>query len=285
MAYDDKEQSVDLGSPITLFEFIYGPGTEDVLRYATVPEAIVLAGRVWSPANMTHSDIVSAGKLDKSEITITCPSTTSVGDLFIAAPPSQQVTLSIWRGHALTDVTGVDDFVRIWVGRVLVPTWNEDELELKCEPVATSAKRVGLRRHYQYGCVHVLYAVTSCKVPQPAHTAQAIIASAQSAIGVAITFTNLPATVTPASLTGGIFTLYLPGGRRILRSITSAVNAGSSWQIRLMSAVPGMANGMTVEVSKGCLHNWDACRAFNNTVNYGGCPNIPTKDPFRTNTF
>ena len=286
MSYDSNENSVDLGSPITLFEFIYGPSTEDVYRYATMPEALVLAGRAWQPANMRHSEIISAGKLDGSELTVSCPNTTPIADLFVAAAPSQQVTLSIWRGHALTLAQGNDDFVRVWMGRVLIPTWvDTNMLELKCEPVATSTRRVGLRRHYQYGCVHVLYDPTTCRVSQPANSASGPLSRVIDNTNMEVTLGVLPPNFTPATLVGGIMTMYLPGGRRVLRSITSAANNGNVWRIGLMSGIPNLATGVTIDLAKGCAHNWDACKGFNNTVNHGGCPNIPTKNPFRNNTF
>lgn len=285
MSYASKESSVDLGSPVTLFEFIYGITEGDAYRYSTTVDAVTLAGRAWQPQNLRHSEITSAGSLDRSELTITARADIEVARLFIAAPPSQPVVVNIWRGHALTGTQGWDEFKRIWTGRVLNTAWLEADVEMKCEPIATSAKRVGLRRNYQYGCPHVLYG-TACTVSELANTSQARVVRVENSSTLVIELLAPPAEVTIPRLLGGVFKLTLPSGRQVLRSITNAQAAvGGGVQITLMSGAPEAAAGLQCSVSRGCKHTFEACRSFNNTSNFGGCPNIPTKDAFRTNTF
>lgn len=287
MSYNGIENSVDLGSPVTLFEFIYGQTSGDAYRYATTLDEVTLAGRAWKPHNLTHSDIVATGKLDKSELTVTARPDIDVAALFIASPPSQPVMLNIWRGHSLTAVDGWDDFTRIWVGRVLTCRWVAESanVEFKCEPVATSAKRVGLRRHYQYGCPHVLYG-RACGVSELANTSRVQVAYVTSQVDIYVAYTGVGPALNAALLTGGIFTITLPDGREARRTIVSAaVDPNMGVYLRLMSALPDIAAGTLGSVARGCLHTFEACKTFNNTSNYGGCPNIPTKDPFRSNTF
>lgn len=287
MSYNGIENSVDLGAPVTLFEFIYGQTSGDAYRYSTTLEEVTLAGRAWKPHNLTHSDIVATGKLDKSELTVTGRPDIDVAALFLAAPPSQPVMLNIWRGHALTAVDGWDEFTRIWVGRVLTCRWGNDSanVEFKCEPVATSAKRVGLRRHYQYGCPHVLYG-RACGVSELANTSNVRITYVTNQIEIYVAYTGVGPALNPAQLTGGIFTLRLPDGREARRTIIAAAqDPAKGVYLRLMSALPDVAVGAMGAAARGCLHTFEACKSFNNTSNYGGCPNIPTKDPFRSNTF
>jgi hypothetical protein len=284
MSYSAIEASVDLGQPTTLFEFIYGTTSGDAFRYATTIDEVSLAGRAWSPQNLTHSEISNSGVLDRAELTVTARSDIEVAQLFIAAPPSQPVVLNIWRGHSLTLTDGWDSFVRVWTGRVLSAAWEEADVQFKCEPVATSAKRVGLRRHYQYGCPHVLYG-RACGVSEIANTAPGRVASINNGQDLVVTLLTVPVNVTPAQMIGGVFTLQLPDGRSVRRSITGAEAQGGSVRLTLMGTVPELAVGMLIYVARGCLHNFDACKTFNNTSNYGGCPNIPTRDPFRANTF
>ena len=285
MSYNGIEQSVDLGAPITLFEFIYGQTSGDAYRYATTLEPVTVAGRPWQPHNLTHSDIVSTGKLDRSELTVTARPDIEVAALFMSAPPSQVVMLNIWRGHALTHTEGWDEFVREWAGRVLIANWSGPTVEFKCEPVATSAKRVGLRRHYQYGCPHVLYG-RACGVSELANTTQIRVTGVtnQSEITVVATGTGGPAIIA-SQLTAGLFTLRLSDAREVRRTIVSATPSGGALVLKLMSPLPADMLGLYGGVARGCLHTFEACKSFNNTSNYGGCPNIPTKDPFRSNTF
>ena len=284
MSYAEKEASVDLGSPVTLFEFIYGLTAGDAFRYSTTAEAVTLAGRAWQPHGLKHSEIVSSGSLDRAELTISARSDIEVAKLFLAAPPSQPVVVNIWRGHGLTNAEGWDDFIRIWTGRVLDPKWLESEIEFKCEPVATSARRIGLRRYYQYGCSHMLYG-RACSVSELANTSAMIVMSVTNNREMVIQLLNPPPGVNPSSLTGGVLKLNLSDGRQAFRAVTLAALESGGVRVRLMSAIPSLSAGMTGTVSRGCAHTFAACKTFSNTSNYGGCPNIPTKDAFRTNTF
>ena len=287
MSYNGIENSVDLGAPVTLFEFIYGQTSGDAYRYSTTLDEVTLAGRSWKPHNLKHSDIVATGKLDKAELTVTGRPDIEVASLFLSAPPSQPVQLNIWRGHALTAQEGWDEFVRVWVGRVLTCRWVADtaNVEFKCEPVATSAKRVGLRRYYQYGCPHVLYG-RACGVSELANTSSVQVLTVPSQVDIYVGHTGVGPALNPSQLAGGIFTMKLPDGREARRTIVSAGNDPTyGLYLRLMSALPGVAVGAYGSVARGCQHTFEACKTFNNTSNYGGCPNIPTKDPFRSNTF
>lgn len=284
MSYELIETSDDLGAPVSLFEFIYGDTPGEVYRYSTTLEPVTLAGRAWLPHNITHSEIVSSGSLDRAELTVTARADIEVAKLFIAAPPSQEVRLNIWRGHELTLTEGWDDFERVWCGRVLAPTWQEADVEFKCEPTSTSGKRLGLRRHYQYGCPHVLYG-RACGVSQLANTLYGRVVAVNNGADLVLDITPSGALPLTSQYLGGILTVILPTGRRILRSITGATVESTGTRVRLMSVIPGIAIGERIEIARGCLHTWDDCKTFNNTPNYGGCPNMPTSDPFRTNTF
>lgn len=284
MSYSAIESSADLGQPITLFEFVYGTTSGDAYRYATTIDNITAAGRQWNAQNLTHTEIVNAGTLDQAELTVTARSDIEAGALFIAAPPSQTVLLNIWRGHGLTAVAGFDDFVRVWTGRVLSAAWEEADVQFKCEPVATSAKRVGLRRHYQYGCPHVLYG-RACTLNQATYTAPVRVAVVNNAQDVVLTQLASAVTLAVGDMPGGIFSVTLPDGRIALRSITGAVAEAGGLRLRLMAALPELAGGLLGEVSRGCQHTFAVCQSFSNSNNYGGCPNIPTVDPFRTNAF
>lgn len=44
-----------------------------------------------------------------------------------------------------------------------------------------------------------------------------------------------------------------------------------------------LAEGLAVRVYDGCAHNWEACDSKGNTVNYGGVPYKPVKNPMSGN--
>lgn len=285
MSYDAIENSIDRGEPVNLFEFIYGDGQGDVYRYASfaaLTETVTFAGKTWEPAPIRHGDITNTGGLDRSNVDISMPVTLEIVKMFRVAPPSRPVQVRIWRGHPFDD-----DFKLIWSGRALGPKWEDNEVTFAAEPVSTSLLRIGLRRFYQYGCPHVLYG-PMCKADRAAHTAKGVVDSTPSTILVAVDLQAPLNDVGAGTLVGGVFRLTLPDGRRSLRSIIAASPGAVAgrYVLRLMTVMPELADGMPVEVSMGCAHNFQVCRdRFNNTPNYGGFPNIPTKNPFQSSQF
>lgn len=290
MSFDSIETSVDLGRPVTLFEFTYGDGRGDVLRYVGSTDVLITGGaaplvamsRAWTPAPIKHGKITASGSLDKAAIDVMTVKDSDLADLYRVAPPSRQVTLEIFRGNV-----GSTEYKRIWSGRVINGTFEDAELKLSCEPVSTSTLRVGLRRNYQYGCPHVLYG-TACGLSRLANMASGTVQSITNAQTIVFK-RSVRSLVIPANeVIGGVFTLTLPSGREVKRSIIAATPvAGDDTLItvKLMSVVPDLAVNLPVTLTRGCAHNFEACKKFGNTVNYGGCPNIPTKNPFTANSF
>lgn len=288
MSYANIEQSVDGGRVRSYFEFIYGQGRGDVYRYTGSTEVLITGAlapvianrRSWQPWPMKHGPIHNSGSLDKASLEVTSSGTVEVARLFLVAPPSRQVQLNIYRGHI-----GDNEFRRIWSGRVLTAAWEDGEVKFSCEPVSTSTKRVGLRRNYQYGCPHVLYG-SACGLSRSANTATGTIVTVLNQSRVVFRHARRAIVLSPRDTPGGVFTLTLADGREIKRAIVgSASGGGTDIVVTLIAPVPELAVGSVASLSRGCGHNWDACLAFGNTVNYGGCPNIPSKNPFVVNTF
>lgn len=295
MSFDSIESSVDLGRPQTFFEFVYGDGRGDVLRYVGSTEVLITGrlapviamNRSWQARAIKHGKITMAGSLDKAAIEVTAGTDIELADLYRAAPPSRQVNLNIYRGNV-----GSDDYKRIWTGRVLSVSFDGPELIASCEPVSTSTRRVGLRRNYQYGCPHVLYG-RACGLSRIANTALGEVIKVNSGQQLVFKRRNRSLVIAPAELVGGVLTITLPDGREVKRAIVAATGVDSEVEeeaeqnisIKLMAVVPELAVGVPTAVTRGCGHSWEACKAFGNTVNYGGCPNIPTKNPFSGNSF
>lgn len=285
MAYDDIEQSVDQGEPVTLFEFLYGDTMGDAYRYAATlspnTDTIVAAGMQWAPFQIRHGDITNSGNLDRAKLKVSMSIRAEIAELFKVAPPSRPVRLRIWRGHVADG-----DYRMIWSGRVLDAEWDGPEVTFSAEPLATSLRRIGLRRFYQYGCSHVLYG-PECKASRAANTGAGRVVGSNDLRHVDVQIERTPIPLVAGHLIGGVLRLTLADGREALRTITSAQETGSNrFSIHLISALVGISSGLAVDVSRGCEHNFQTCRdRFRNTPNFGGCPNIPTKNPFTANSF
>lgn len=280
MSYDSIERSIDLGAPVYLYEFRYGEAAGAVYRYAGTAEDITAAGAVWEHQAIKHGEISMSGNLDRAELAIRAVEDIAVSDLFRASSPSTPVVLTIFRGHV-----DLDDFIVVWTGRVLAVEFDPDngEIEFSGEPASTSVRRMTLRRFYQYGCGHVLYG-NKCKVSRAAHTAIGVVTGRISSREITIRFDDKPYSYGNGKiLVGGIFRVLLPDGRLALRAISWAAPLGgttNNFQLRLISVLPEIYVGLAFELQRGCQHNWSACKSFDNLPNFGGCPNIPERNPF-----
>jgi hypothetical protein len=286
MSVQQYEESIDDGSPIYLYEARYGKAPGAVFRYNSSVDDQVVNGAVWEAATIRHGEIAMSGNLDRSTLNLIAVEDISAADLFIATSPSEPVVLTIFRGHI--DVEGLpreDSFFQVWVGRVLSSQWNPEEgtIELGCEPSGTSIRRLTLRRYYQYGCTHVLYG-PMCKLSPTLHTGAGVVMQLEAGRDFLVRITAVPHGMDDGTnLNGGKFRALLPDGRQVIRSLSSTkLVSGDIYRMRLLSSFPENFVGLAFEVQRGCQHNWDACKSFDNLPNFGGCPNIPVKNPFTT---
>lgn len=282
MSYPDLEVGVDTGRPLYFYEFIYGDAATTAYRYVANLETVIYGGRPWAPFPIKHSEITTSGSLDKQTLTVTAREDIEITALVVTRPPSRITTLNIYRGHV-----GDDDLRMMWSGRVLSGNLVEtSEVELACESISTSQLNIGLRRKYQRGCPHALYG-RACGVDKSLHTESGSTTGVTDSMSVSVTLTSADRGLTAQTLTGGIFRITLKNGLTEIRAISAAVNnGGRNWTLSLVAPIYDMVAGRPVSVSKGCLHTYDACKnVFNNADNYGGCANIPTKNPFNANQF
>lgn len=283
MNFDQIENAIDVGSPIFLYEAVYDTSPGSAYRYTSTPLQTIANGKNWSPVQIKHSEIVSNGTLDNQTLKVTCRKDIELADLFRLAPPSIVVTLNIYRGYL-----GQQAFILEWTGRIssMSISPGDGEAEFACEPLSTSLRNTGLRRKYQLGCPFVLYG-SSCKVSQLAHTETGKLAAIVNSRTVDVQLTGAQLGVTAANLTAGVFKITKNNGLVDRRSIISAVDLGGrKFRITMMSYIAGIETGLNVSLSKGCPHTFASCRdIFGNVANFGGCSNIPTSNPFTSNTF
>ena len=278
--FQTQEASRTLGEPVDLYLFTYGPGASDYYGYTDAETAITLgtglSARTYTPTAISRDAIKSSGTLDKSALTVSTAGGNVIAELFRVYPPVQVVTLVIYQGH-IGDPDS--EFLVIWSGRVLSCKRLHSEAELTCEPIATSMKRSGLRRHYQYGCPHALYqgdASGGCR----ALKAPATRATTVSAIsGARITLpTGWNGAFDKTKFRGGLAEWSGAGGAAEKRTILQ-VNVATN-EITLSGGVRNLAVAGALNVILGCNHQMDDCQVLHNVINdFGGQPWIPTKNP------
>lgn len=281
MPFVDHEQSRYEGEPVDLFLFRYGTEASAYFAYTDAEQEINHLGIIYSPIPIRRDAFTSSGTLDKSALNIETPITTRLADLFRIYPPGQVISLTIRQGHA-NDPS--QEFPVIWMGRVLSCQRDARNAKFICEPFSTSMKRSGLRRHYQYGCPHVLYG-GQCLADKQAAT---IVRQVINRTATSITLTDFWNPHPVAKYVGGMVEWAVPRGierRSILRVVDGKV-------LHLSGQIVDLEAGTDVDVVLGCNHqhgindpNGDCTNLHNNILNFGGQPWIPTKNPINTNPF
>lgn len=243
--------------------------------FTNAESPIIRAGITYMPWPIKHTEIISTGNLDKSDITITMATGSGLEDEFIGYPPSQVINLTIFQGH-MDDTPSLVDYPAQWLGRITAPEYTDNEIAFNAVPVSASIQRPGLRRNYQLGCPHVLYGA-ACQ----ANKVNATVAR------VVNTITRNKATLTvalggggilPANYIGGLLEWNTAGGRKETRTIAKVSVDGLEVTVR--GSLRGLAVTDAVGVVLGCAHNMTACNDLHDNIhNFGGQPFIPLENP------
>ncbi len=272
------ETSAASGEPVELYLFRYGSGTLNQFAITDNDYEVESDGVLYVPDYVERGAISASGTLDKSDLTVSVRDESDVSQLFTLSPPGGQVSLTIFRCH--TDPEGGTTIpLAIWSGRVLGHSVQEGQVaELRCEPASTSMRRVGLRRHYQYMCPHVLYG-EGCGLSRLEHSFNIIPDSfTAKTISLSGDYT--------ADYGAGVVSWTPTGQTEEARGIIGVKFANGKTTLTLSGRTRGLAKEMVVTVAKGCAHDLDDCaNKFDNAVNYGGQPWIPTENPHGTTSI
>jgi uncharacterized phage protein (TIGR02218 family) len=271
MSYQAQEQSIEVGSPIELYEISYDSVT---YRYTSGDAEYTddATTRTYAPLLISRSDIEYTTDLAKGSLELQVQYDAVFLDMFRTSVPSGVVSITLKRVHR-TDLSS--QIIVVWKGRIINVSWANNTATLACEPIRASVQRYGLRRLFQYQCPHVLYGAT-CGVSRALYEVTGIV---ESITGSTIHVTGL-SSFTTDYFAGGyaqyVSSTMITNERRM---ITNSV--GGSNEITLVSPPVNLNVGDTVRVYPGCDHIIDTCGTkFNNVVNFGGFPYTPTKNPF-----
>lgn len=281
--YQDYEESAESGQPIQLFLFRYGSQPLEYYGYTDADlkpadEPMTVSGIDYYAVPISRDRISQDGSLDKSALRIETDIGTDVAELFRVWPPSSVVTLVIAEGHVGDPDS---EFLVTWAGRIVAASREKSKLKLTGEPVSTSLRRPGLRRHYQIGCMHQLYG-PHCLADKPSKTVPATVASIS---GASVTLdAGWNGAFAAAKFLGGLLEWPAPGGSTNVRTILRVTG-----NTLMLSGLPqDLAATDAVDVVVGCNHrayaedDGDCKPLHDNILNYGGCRWIPIKNPIGT---
>lgn len=276
--YDDFEESVESGEPVQLFLFRYGSQPSEYYAYTDHDEELTVATIAYQPRAISRDEIESDGTLDKSALKVTTDTGSEVAELFRVYPPSSVVTLVIAEGH-IGDPD--EQFLVTWAGRIIGSSREGSDLVMTGEPVSTSMRRPGLRRHYQIGCMHELYGPI-CQADKPSKTVSGTVDSID---GGSVTLNpGWEGAFDPAKFLGGMLEWPTPGGSTHSRTILRVTG-----DTLMLNGLPlDLSASDPVDIVLGCNHkayaeqDGDCQPLHDNILNYGGCLWIPLLNPIGT---
>jgi uncharacterized phage protein (TIGR02218 family) len=264
VTYSTKDLSTQDGEPELRFLFTQGA---TAYRYTNRPYIVSDSNETWLPSSIENTEVNQSNELAKDPVKITLPRDNALALTFLGGSPDEITTLTIFRLHEGTDP------VAYWKGRVSGSSISEDAVTLNCENIFTSMRRSGLRARYQKNCRHALYS-PQCGVDLATY---ADAATAVAASGYTVTIELDSGVREDGYYNGGILDDGT-GKRYITRHVgtTLTLMQPPRYLITEMDSA-----GISVTLYPGCNHAISHCQdKFDNLLNYGGFPYIPSKNPF-----
>lgn len=260
MSYTLREQSDYTGQPLELYRFSLG-GKQWL--YTSAAHAVSGPdGDIYQPVYIKRGGYTKDGTADKATLDVEVNAQNDVALLFRSGWLTGVLVLTIYRHHR-----NDSEFALFWKGRVTGCRWAGSVATLTSDSAFTLFQRAGLRRMYQVGCPHVLYS-TECGVD----------AASWKHDGTVVDVTSNEVEVSGAGTFGDG---WFVGGMFQAGDDLRLITAHSGDVVTLVDFVEGIAAGSTVALWPGCAHTVAACRnKFNNIINYGGLPFLPSKNPF-----
>lgn len=267
--YSDREISVHDGEPIELYEFV---GSYQTYRYTSTDVAISFSGFTFVPLPIKRSAVkVGVHDEDNIEIRIELPITAGlVKDYgFQITPP--RLELTIYRMHRGTNYN--TDYSVYWKGKVSTLSIDNNKCTISVPSVFSNALQGNIPSvFYQGPCNHVLFD-SGCKVSRALNS---IVTTVTSISGSAVQVASV-GTFPDGAFIGGEIADTSHNDRRM-------INAHASNLITVNYPFSNLAVGAQVEITGGCNHayNGDCKLKYNNQINYGGFPFIPSINPFES---
>lgn len=276
MAFQDIENSLQFGRPISFYEFSMG---EVVWRYTTAESAVTANSQVWQPAAIADDGVRQTGEVNNDGVSITAPHWIGPSQLFMSAAPSRDIRVRILDKHEQSP----DMVVRYSgvISQVSFPIPGSCKID--CNTLQATMEREGLRLAWQRACPYALYDPLTCKVNKALWEVSFFVTSVVD-MSVNLIVTGGPVQV--ASRASGYFDNGFVEWTHPLRGVelisvdSHQYVSGDTHVINLLSDPGELFPGATGKIYRGCSFTPVSCQSFNNYDNYGGFPNLPSKTPF-----
>lgn len=262
MSYLSYEIEQWLGKPIECFKFQCG---NNFYYYTSSSRDYTLGGFSYLKTAISRGSYETSQDTLKADIDIKIAKTADVVALYIPSPPENVVNLTLYRIHK-----GDTEAIVYWKGRITSCSVSGREATLKGESVFTMLKRMGLKTHYQIPCPHTLYD-SHCTIVKSDY---AVRSSGVLDIGGAQLSHSDLASKEDGWWNGGWAELDTGEKRMIIAHTSSTITLNYQF-------VDFPTTGAYVTFYPGCDSLIATCNSkFNNILNFGGFPYIPTDNLF-----
>lgn len=266
MTYLSQESSKTSGKPVFLYEFVQGSLS---WFFNSSADTIIWNTKTWLPNSISHSDVTQSNELSKDNLSLKFSRLDTFANQFMGYAPDQVTSIIIRRGH-IND----GEFVVYWRGRVVGSKASNNTIDIECESIFTSLRRPGLRARYQRTCRHALYS-SGCNLSKDSFVSTGLVSALSGA------------TITVPAIAGADAGWWLGGivGYGVNLRLISGHSGGVITMSRPIDALSDAfalygSNSQTVSIYPGCDRTRGTCGSkFANSLNFGGFPWIPTKNP------
>ena len=265
MSYDTLETSQHDSAPVECYRFI---GSFREYRYTSAQDVVVVNGLQYDPLPIKRNQVKSGTQSeDGLALEVEMPFDSDVVNDYAYSESPPRLTLELYR--AQRNGSMATDWIIEWQGRVTGFSVTNRVCKVKVPSIFAQVLQGDVpTNYYQQMCNHVLFD-SGCKVSRGVHS---VMTSVTVADHLAIEV--LSDGFSDGYLAGGEIVNQRTGERRLI--LNNVVNV-----VSFNYPFVDMRVGDAVELTAGCDHSWETCKAkFANGANFGGHPFIPGDNPF-----
>lgn len=285
MSYTVTDKSTEDAQPVELYKFSAKLGVESY-TYTSGNEPYEHAGDTYEPAPMKRTSLSVSGKASSGSLKVTVSRDNVFARRYLASHPPLPDELEVFRVHT-SDAT--DEVITYWKGDVDGVGFEGETAKISLTTLYQRLQRAIPKRTYSWACNHVLYD-GGCKAAKASHRSDVEVQSLTSTETVFSIRNDSDWSGTAASSRLALDTLYFnggyvehvrPDGSQEFRTIMNLTH--DTLEMTLNLPILGLSANSKLKLFAGCNHAVQTCKSkFNNVQNYGGCPFVPSANPFST---
>lgn len=270
MTFNEYEISIEGSQPVETYKIVLG---SSIYRYTSAEDDQVISGETYTAYSIKRNRVGKGREIRGNILELTVPGNNEIAMQYASNLPGLKAEVTVHRFQRPDGIT--PENIMIFKGRIGSVRFTEDVKKaiLAVQPIGVALSREMPRYCYSAQCNHMLYEEDTCGVAasDPAYKYSGL---------VSVVSANTIIVPGASSFTDGWFTAgkveALSGSDA--RLITN--HTGNN--IKMLLPFPFSAVGQAVDLYAGCAHTIAICKTkFDNVINFGGWPFVPTKNIFQ----